>query len=249
MYAALQREDIIQHYQRNYLTDSSLLLVSGRLPKTLLTLLNQTIGQVKLNVSPPMQNMNVVVDAPQSIHIPHAKGLQSAVRVGKRLFSRRHADYPGLFVLNTLLGGYFGSRLMANIREEKGYTYNIYSSLDPMKHDGYLYVGTEVGNEFVQPTLKEIYHEIEVLQQELVPDAELDMVKNYLLGTFLMNLDGPFNAMDIYKSLVYNDLPKDYFQRLVETVRYISAEEIRNLAQQHLQRDSLWQVVVGSTEQ
>ncbi|MEM1325869.1 MAG: pitrilysin family protein [Bacteroidota bacterium] len=246
MYAAIAREDILAHYQRNYLTDSSLLLVSGRVSDHFLRLMNQTLGQINLTSSPKMRGMTISNAPPESLHLPHEEGLQSAIRIGKRLFSRQHPDYPGMFVLNTILGGYFGSRLMANIREDKGYTYNIYSSLDPLKYDGYFYVGTEVGNAFVQPTIKEIYQEMNVLQQDLVDDEELDMVKNYLLGTFLMNLDGPFNAMDVYKSLVYNDLPSDYFEQLVDTVRYISAEKLRDLAQRHFQRESLWQVVVGS---
>jgi len=94
----------------------------------------------------------------------------TAVRIGRRLFNRAHPDFHGMYVLNTIFGGYFGSRLMENVREKKGYTYNIYSSMDTMMFDGYFYVGTEVSNNLTQKTVKEIYHEMEVLQNDLVAD-------------------------------------------------------------------------------
>lgn len=135
---------------------------------------------------------------------------------------------------------------MTNIREEKGYTYNIYSSLDPMRYDGAFFIGTETGTEFVKDTITQIYNEIEILQQELVDEEEMEMVRNYLLGGFLNMLDGPFNVADIIKTVVVEDLPEDYFQRVVHTVKTITPEELQQLAQRYLRPEDLWEVSVGS---
>jgi len=174
------------------------------------------------------------------------ESLQASIRIGNRLFNRQHPDSHGLSVLNTLLGGYFGSRLMANIREDKGYTYNISSVVDFMQFDGCFYISTEVGNEFAQLALQEIYREMELLQTELVDEEELLMVQNYLMGNFLAALDGPFNVSEVVKIIVSEELPLSFFREGVQNVRDITAEEIQRLAQIYLQRDNMWEVIVGA---
>ena len=117
-----------------------------------------------------------------------------------------------------------------------------------MLFDGCFYVGTEVGNEFVEKTLKEIYHEFDVLQQDLVEEDELKMVQNYLLGNVLTSLDGPFNVADVAKTLIIEGLPLSDFDALVEGIRNITAEEIRDLARKHLNRENMWEVIVGAAQ-
>ncbi len=161
------------------------------------------------------------------------------------MFSRRHPDYNGVYVLNTILGGYFGSRLMANIREKRGFTYNIYSTADAMLHDGCLYVATEVNNGKVKATIKQIFAEMQRLREEPAPVAELEMVRNYLLGMLLNGLDGPLNISDVIKTLVTEELPLDAFDALVHTIRTITPEQLQVLAQRYLQEQDFWVVTVG----
>ncbi len=182
---------------------------------------------------------------PKKIKIPLPNSVQTAIRIGSRLFNKRHQDYNTMYLLNTILGGYFGSRLMNNIREDKGYTYNIYSSIDTMQRDGCFYIGTEVGNEFVESTKEEIYKELNILQNELVGEQELKMVRNYLLGNLLTMLDGPFNTGEILKTMVLDELSRQDFDNLVNTIKYISAEEIQMVAKKYFNRENLWEVVVG----
>jgi predicted Zn-dependent peptidase len=182
---------------------------------------------------------------PQSTIERRPETLQSAIRLGRKAFSRQHEDFYGLYVLNTLLGGYFGSRLMTNIREEKGYTYNIYSMLETMRHDGTLLIGTEVSPEYVAPTLKEIFREMEALQETRVGEEELTMVRNFLLGNFLTMLDGPFNVSEVVRTLVLDELPLDAFDQLVSTVQNIDADTLQRLSQKYLNKEEMWQVVVG----
>ena len=170
---------------------------------------------------------------------------QSSIRIGRKLFSRHHPDYKGLFVLNTILGGYFGSRLMANLREEKGYTYNIHSSLDAMRYDGYFYIGTEVGTQHTSATLEQIYLEMQKLQDTPISTDELEMVRNYLMGNFLTMLDGPFNVSEVAKTLVSDHIPLSFFESLVRTVQEIQAEELQLLAQKYLNKEEMWEVIVG----
>jgi predicted Zn-dependent peptidase len=118
--------------------------------------------------------------------------LQSAIRIGKELIKRDHEDFPKLMVLNTIIGGYFGSRLMRNIREDKGYTYGISSTLLPFKETSVFVIGTEVGVDFTADTLREKYKENEKLCTDKVPQSELDLVKSHLTGEVLRNFDGPF---------------------------------------------------------
>lgn len=243
-YEALRRDDLTAHFERLYCSNNCQVFISGRPHEGQLELLEKHLAHLKPGTF-EARSFVPSDQKPEDTRIPLPDSVQTAVRIGRRLFDRKHEDYYGMYVLNTILGGYFSSRLMTNIREDKGYTYNIYSMLDAMLLDGYFYIGTEVGNEFVEDTKKEIYQEIELLQNELVDEEEMEMVRNYLIGNFLTMLDGPFNVAETAKTILTEDLPANFFESLVETVRSIEAEEIQRLAKKYLRREDLWEVVVG----
>jgi predicted Zn-dependent peptidase len=134
---------------------------------------------------------------------------------------------------------------MMNIREAKGYTYNIFSSMDTMLYDGYFYVGTEVDNRYAEKTIEEIYSEMERLKVDLVDDIELEMVKNYLMGNLLTMIDGPMNSSEVVKAFLINKLPFNSFNHLIYKIQTIEAEELRTLAVKYLNRESMWEVVSG----
>lgn len=243
-YNGIQRSDLTQHFRKNFHADHSVIFLSGKIDDSIIKLLDQHLGQIPngAKVSPVFPTPNLATPQKSQFLLPDA--LQKAIRIGKRSMIRKSPDYTGFMVLNTILGGYFGSRLMMNIREDKGYTYNIYSLQDTMQQDACFYIATEVGNEFLKPTLKEIYLEIDRLQTDLVPDAELDMVKNYLLGNMLNMVDGPFKVTNVVKTFVLENRPFDEFQKMVDLVRSISAQELRDLAQKYLKKEEMWEVVV-----
>jgi len=243
-YRALTRQDLIKHFQRNYHAGNCRIFISGKTTEQHIDLLNTYFGQTI-----PKGELQEIAFAqyllvPKKVKIPQEESVQTAIRVGCKLFNRNHPDFNGLYILNTILGGYFGSRLMTNIREDKGYTYNIFSSLDAMIHDGYFYIGTEVGNEFVEKTLVEIHREIAILKEELVDEEELNMVRNYILGNMLTMLDGPFNVADVIKTYVAENLPITDFDSLTHTVKNITAEELRELARKYFKPENMWQVIV-----
>ena len=170
---------------------------------------------------------------------------QTSLKMGMRLFSRQNEDYPGLYFLNTVLGGYFGSRLMKNIREEKGYTYNIYSMLDTYKHDGNWIIASEMDATNVDHTVEEIGKELKKLRERKMSFTEIDMVKNYLIGNFISTINGPFRALNPYKTAMTMELGKDYYDHLFKKVQSITGDEVMELANRYLDVDNFWKVIVG----
>lgn len=178
-------------------------------------------------------------------YITREDAAQSSLRMGKILFNKEHPDYLGMQVLSTVLGGYFGSRLMKNIREEKGYTYGIYSGLSSMEKAGMFTISAEIGNEYVEPCMTEIHKEILRLQQELIPNEELEMVKNFMIGDLLRTVDGPWNLAEIAIETLQSKQDFNFPHVVFERLKTIQAEELRTLAQSYLQPGSMLELVVG----
>lgn len=244
-YQAITREDLLAHYQRWYNRQNVRLFVTGHIDDALLSLLNHHLGQWKQDGPTAAPTLTIGDQKPMRLSIPHPGSLQTAVKIGRRAFSRQHPDFAGLFVLNTILGGYFGSRLMMNIREKKGYTYNIYSTLDAMLYDGCLYIATEVSPGKAKATEKLIFKEMQQLCETPVPEAELTMVRNYLLGMLLNGLDGPMNIAELVRSQLVENLPWAQFDQMVETIRTITPEQLQDLARRYLRPEDYWVVTVG----
>jgi predicted Zn-dependent peptidase len=170
---------------------------------------------------------------------------QSAIRIGKKLFNKATPEYQEFSVVNTILGGYFGSRLMSNIREDKGYTYGIYSGLSSMRHGGHLIISTEVGVDVRQAAIDEIYAELVRLREERVDAEELELVRNYMMGRLQNSLDGPFKVAGMYKGLYTYDLDIDYIYGLVEVINTITPNRIQELANKYLDPTTMHEITVG----
>jgi predicted Zn-dependent peptidase len=159
--------------------------------------------------------------------------------------NRTHADFPGLQVVNTIFGGYFGSRLMANIREDKGYTYGIGSALVSMKNTGYFFIASEVGADVCTSALAEIEKEITILKEQPVTEGELALVRNYMLGSMLGSLENALSHADKFKNIYFSGLDYDYYKNYINKVRNIGPEEIQSLANKYLNFNSFEKVIVG----
>jgi predicted Zn-dependent peptidase len=149
-----------------------------------------------------------------------------------------------VMVLNTLFGGYFGSRLMSNIREDKGYTYGIHSYVQNHLQQSAWMISTDAGKDVSEATVEEVYKEMKLMREELVDEEELLTVRNYLIGTILGDLDGPFQIMGRWKNLILNNLDEQYFYNSVQTIKTISAEEIRELAKKYLNPEDFYELIV-----
>ena len=185
------------------------------------------------------------VQQPGKWHMPGPQQHQISVRIGKQIISRGHEDYPGLFLLNTILGGYHGSRLVRNLREAKGLTYGIQSNLESLLQSTCFVVATDANSSAQKVVVREIYREIRKLIAHPVSDPEMDMVRNYVSGNFLMQIDGPLNVVDTIKPLILHGLPIAYFAEFLEQVRSTSAEHIQRLAAEYLDPGEMTEVVVG----
>lgn len=234
----------LQQYYKDQLLARCRLLVSGQVDeqdlKTIQDYLQPLPIQTPDAVPPPW-----LTQAPSQVHLAKEDSLQAAISMGRVLFAKDHPDYLPLLVVNELLGGYFGSRLMRNIREDKGYTYGIFSRVVPLKHTSYLLIAAEVIQTFSQATCQEIAQEIKTLQTVPVPEEELKTLQNYMLGTFLSEINDPFSIMEKFKAVYLHGLDQAYYEQLHDTIRHISAPQIRTLANEYLSTDSFSQVIVG----
>jgi zinc protease len=244
-YTQLDREDLFRHFHRLHTSGNAMVFLSGKVDRDMIQKIDDTLSSVIPGGAQVAPNIPETDTRPDRFYLSQKDSLQTAVRMGRRLFSRHHPDYPGMYVLNNLLGGYFGSRLMTNIRERLGYTYNIYSIIDPMVFDGGLYIGTEVSNDAVEDTIRQIHIELDRLRNELVGEEELYMLRNYTLGYLLSLLDGVFGMAEVIKTLYIDGLSVSFIDQISKVVKEITAEELRALAQQYLRQEDLWEVVVG----
>lgn len=191
-----------------------------------------------------------VIQTPSShrIFIPKKEAVQSAIAIGKLMPNRTHPDFFGAKVLICVLGGYFGSRLMTNIREEKGFTYGIGAGLGSYQEQGILSIGTEVGVQVKDEALLEIYKEIKRLVDEEVPVNELTLVKNYMKGSLLKQCDGIFAQADLLHSLFPFNLDFSYYQEFIKTINHISAKQLQQLAEKYLSPTGFVEVVAGGSD-
>jgi zinc protease len=243
---ALNSSLLKDFFKQYYLNGQCVIFVSGKLPKDLPEQLNKNFGALSLKALSNLPSIIKPIPATQKKYRVQndPNGVQGAIRMGRPFPNRHHPDFMKVMVLNTLFGGFFGSRLMSNIREDKGYTYGIHSYVQNHIQQSAWVISTEAGKDVCEATIEEVYKEMKVLREELVDEEELMLVRNYLIGTILGDLDGPFHIMSRWKNLVLNDLTEDYFYNSVQTIKTIPAEELRELAKKYLVAEDFYELVV-----
>jgi predicted Zn-dependent peptidase len=241
----LNKEILLEFYHNNYRNKLKAVFVAGKLSSDHEGAIKNLIEELNFNHSNIDNASENTILNPKTTYINKKDSIQSAIRIGKKMFNRKHEDYFDFTILNTILGGYFGSRLMSNIREDKGFTYGIGSGLATDINDGYFFITTEVGSNVASDALKEIYFEVERLQNEIVPEEELTLVKNYLFGSFQRSIDGVFALSERHKTLHLNNLTAEHYLNYIARLKSITAEDIRECAKKHLEKASFSEVVVG----
>ncbi|ADV44407.1 pitrilysin family protein [Bacteroides helcogenes] len=235
-------------YTRYYHSDDCTIYLSGKVTDGCIRMIETLFGDIPFGTDfrrPEKKKHFSVTSMEKRIFIERPDTLQSAVRMGILSLGNNHPDYLKVRVLVTLFGGYFGSRLMSNIREDKGYTYGISAGIIPYPGEGLLTVSAETTNEFVEPLISEVYHEIDRLQNELVSDAELSMVKNYMLGEMCRSYESAFSLADAWIFAQASGLADSYFADALNAIKEIMPEDIRELAGRHLCKEKLKEVVSG----
>ena len=243
---AIVREDLAGFYSRHYALANARMFMAGKVGATEVNYLNEVFGKISLGASSTDETTFAVPARSERIHKMNndPNGVQGAIRIGRLFPNRHHPDYTPMVVLNTLFGGYFGSRLMSNIREDKGFTYGIYSSLSPELNGGSLTIHTETGRDVVDQAIKEVYYEMSVLCNEVADDEELLLVKNYLLGGLLGDLDGPFSILQRWRTLILNGFDEAQFNNNIRIYKTITAAELQLLARKYFDVNDFYEVVV-----
>ncbi|WP_233207813.1 pitrilysin family protein [Siphonobacter sp. BAB-5405] len=243
---AFSREDLVTFHQSHLAGQAFRVFVAGQVDETEVQLLNQVFGQQSVQGAKPRPAYEFPATPPEKpLLLDMPDKMQSTLRVGKRSVNRVHPDYYKVLVTNEIFGGYFGSRLMKNIREEKGFTYGIYSQLNHFAQASQLVIGTDVNKEFTQQTLDEIQKELVRLQTEPVPLEELQTAQNFMIGQFVGSLNTAFEIADRHKIRILNQLPDDYYERHIERIRAVTPEDVQQAAQTYFQWDSMIEVVAG----
>lgn len=220
------------------------IICSGKITDHILNELTDVFGTIKLQASPErhLPAPNKIVSA--SI-VDKKESVQSSLRIGRHVISRTHADYPALLLLNHIFGGYFGSRLMKNIREEKGLTYGINSSIAALKHASYLTIGTDVNKENTDLALHEIKNEMNTLCTELIGKSELETARNHFIGSIQSEITTPFAHADKIKNLLLFSLPANYYQELILKVDSLSQQDLLAAANTYLNPETFSTVTAG----
>ncbi len=246
-YTALTPELLRDFYEQHYHSGNCSVFLSGKVTPAVIDRVEKSFGQpFGRNVSAshtPDFPYSALPDKRVFIERPDA--LQSAVRMGDTTITRRHPDYLRLRVLMTLFGGYFGSRLMSNIREEKGYTYGISAGISFYPGSGLLSVAAETDNVYVNSLIEEVYVEIDRLHQELVSEEELAVVRNFMLGEMCRNYESPFSLADAWIFIDTAGLDDSYFSRSLHAVNEVTPQELRELACKYLCKERLKEVIAG----
>ena len=246
-YEALNREELISFYNQYYKKGNCIIFTAGKLPPGLFELLNKHLGKLPFgnNFQKPFYQISSTKKRGEKFRITNDEnGVQGSIRIAREFPNRHHPDFLKVMVLNNIFGGYFGSRLMANIREDKGFTYGIHSYVqDHIQQSAWL-VSTEAGKDVCEAAISEVYKEMKRLQDEPVGEDEMQLVRNYMMGSILGDLDGPFHIIARWKNYVLNDLTGDYFYNAINTIRTVSPEELQQLAKKYLNPDEFYELVV-----
>lgn len=245
-YENINRSSLIDFYNTYYKNGHCIIFIAGKLPQNIDSVLNKAFGHLPLQ--PSNHFKKDIKSSPaneKKYHIINDEnGVQASVKIARNFPNKHHPDFQKVLVLNNVFGGFFGSRLMSNIREDKGYTYGIHSYLQNHISESAWIISTECGRDVSQATIDEVYKEMLILQNDLIDSEELNLVRNYMIGTLLGDLDGSFQIIGRWKSYILNNLTESYFNNAIQTIKNITSEELRDLAKKYLNPDEFYQLTV-----
>src|SRR5580704_7522399 len=249
--AAYKREDLVSVYEEIYTPENGLLMLVGDFePQAMLKTIEATFGNwtgkkpaAKESAAPPKPHG-------RRVYLVHNPGsVQTQILMGCPGITKRHPDWIKLGLTNSLYGGAFNSRLVMNIREDKGYTYSPRSGVNALRHHGYFTVSAAVRNDVVAASLTEIFYEMDKLRSVPVPEQELLDAQNYLSGVFSMGLATQNGLLGQVAVVALNELPDDYLETYRQKVRALTPVDLIETARKYLDSANMQVVVVGDRAQ
>ncbi|HKK82465.1 MAG TPA: pitrilysin family protein [Prolixibacteraceae bacterium] len=237
--------DDIKDFYKTYYPNTCHIGVSGYFPKDIKQQFNRYFGEIPVSYSAPKTSSGPESTKPVAHHIKMPNKNQVSLKWGKHIPGPGHPDYFTLKVADTIFGGFFGSRLMRNIREEKAYTYGIYSTIRPTQYGCTHTITTDVGHDYLEDTIRQIDMEADKLKTTLVGTEELRLVQNYMAGELLSVFDGAFKHASIYRYLIEMDMDFSYYSDFLNTIYKLTPDDIRNVSNRHLDVKNMHKVTAG----
>jgi predicted Zn-dependent peptidase len=243
----INREMITQFHKKHYMEAKFKIIISGKVESFHYDLIEKYFGKTVF-IETQKPEIDFMIEPAKTLkHFECIENtVQSSVKIGKRTINKKHPDFFNLNITTVLLGGYFGSRLMKNIREDKGYTYGIYASNTSLIESGFFSVSAETGKHVYSKAIDEIYKELKSLRTKKVPVEELARVKNWISGNMLKAFDGPFALLETLSSTLDYDMDFGYYERYFEAIKSITPDLIIESAETYLHEDAMYEIVAGS---
>lgn len=241
--------DLIRQFYIRYIREAEYTVVaSGNVTDDIRKQIVSAFGKSRPSSGKPLlPSFEFLPANPGRYHVEKNDAVQTTIRIGKSGVSLTDPDYTDFLLLNTVLGGYFGSRLMTNIREEKGYTYGIHSFNISMPLAAYWGIGTDVDNKYTDAVIGEIWKEIDRLRTETIGSEELTLVKNYFHGDLLREIDGVFSQADSLRHKHIYGKDNTFYTEMIRRVQQCTAGELKELAVRYLDPGDMYVVTVGKT--
>lgn len=246
-YDTINSDTLHKFYAKHYCSANCKLLVAGYVTDNVMKSINATIGQLSAGqaVKPIIAPIPPVSgDKTQIIKMGDA--VQSSLRMGLATIKMDHPDYHKLHMLTMVLGGYFGSRLMTNIRKEKGYTYGIYSILFPQVQSGLLRIVGDIKSGFSQQVADEVRKEMQKLKDQPISNDEMALVRNYMMGEMLQMFDGPFTSCDAVAKAIDMGVGMKYFEDEQNSILNTKPSELQEMANKYFDLDNLATAIAGN---
>lgn len=234
---------LIEHFEKHF--KEATIIVSGNVSDEHQRFMTDVLSPFAFHsLSLPEEVAPAPVIADREI-VSKEGSVQSSIRMGKRSIGRSHADYPDVIFLNHILGGYFGSRLMKNIREEKGLSYGISSSVSTMLRGNHIVIGADVNLENVDLTFTEIRNELKRLRTEKIESAELETARNHFIGGLQLEITTSFAHADKIRNILLFDLKPSFYTDMISRIDRITSEDLLEVAQNYFREDSFIEIAVG----
>lgn len=244
----LQSDTVRQFYAQRISNGGCRVYLSGRIDDTILTIVRRCFSFLNRSAEmPPVPAFQFTPAHPGKVHVEKSDAVQTSIRVGKKGVSMGEEDYACFLLLNTVIGGYFGSRLMSNVREEKGYTYGIHSINVPLPLSSCWEVCTDVDNKYTEDTIREILKEVERVRREPVPEDELRMVKSFFYGALLREIDGVFAQSESLRQKAACGTDLGIYGKIIDKVRQCTPADLQELALRYLNPDEFHLITVGKS--
>jgi zinc protease len=246
-----QLDQLRDFYRQNYRPGNALLVMVGDFsPAAMLAQIEKAFGSWTAGTGQQAPNPSLPEFHGRAVYLVHLPGaVQAQILAGNRAITRRHPDWLRLTLANSIYGGAFNSRLVMNIREQKGYTYSPRSGMHPMRQHGYFSVQAAVRNEVVAATLTEIFYEFDRMRSVAVGEDELADARHYLSGVFSLGLATQQGLAGQLATATLDRLPEDYLETYRERILGLTADEVLDAARKYFDSANSQIVVVGDRAQ